>query len=62
MSPEARRNERGAENIPRLVTNVAGANDDGHPIKKSLEVRQGMNVKNEILVAGASGLVGAATI
>ena len=63
MSHEARKNERGLENIPWPVTNVAGANGVGSAaIKKSWEVRQGMDVKNKILVAGASGLVGAAAI
>ena len=63
MSREARQNERRVENIPRLVTNVAGANGDGSPrIKKSWEVRQGIDVKDKISLAGASGLVGAAAI
>jgi nucleoside-diphosphate-sugar epimerase len=42
---------------------LPAANDDGStPIKKSWEVRQGKDVKNKVLVAGASGLIGAAAI
>ena len=63
MSPEARQNERDAENVPRLGTGVAAANGDGStPIKQSREVRKGNDVKNKVLVAGASGLVGVAAI
>jgi 4-carboxymuconolactone decarboxylase len=49
MSPEARQNERGEENTPRLVTNVALANGDRFaPIRKSWEVSQGCaNHSNE---------------
>jgi len=63
MWPEARQNERGAEDIPRLVTSVAAANGDGAtPIQKSWEIRLGKDVKNKVLVAGASSLIGAAAI
>jgi nucleoside-diphosphate-sugar epimerase len=35
---------------------------DPSPIKKSLEVRKGKEMKNKVVVAGASGLIGAAAI
>src|ERR1700691_5958909 len=50
MSSEARPNERRTENIPLIVTNVAGVNGERiHANQKvSWEVRQGMDAKNAL--------------